>query len=54
MPIAILLSHIKMKINTLLSAIAWVFFAACSTNTKKETEQNFQVFNPILKDTVYY
>lgn len=43
-----------MKTSILLSVIALIFFASCSTNTKKETTQNFQVFNPIIKDTIYH
>lgn len=42
-----------MKIISTLSFIAYTFLMACSTNTKKEVKQNFQVFNPILKDTLY-
>lgn len=42
-----------MKIISMLSVIACTFLVACSTNTKKEIEQKFQVFNPILKDTLY-
>lgn len=43
-----------MKINSLLGLITLIFLNACSTTTKKEAEQNFQVFNPVLKDTVYH
>ncbi|MRX48535.1 efflux RND transporter periplasmic adaptor subunit [Pedobacter puniceum] len=42
-----------MKIISMLGFIACTFLIACSTNTKKEIEQNFQVFNPIIKDTLY-
>lgn len=43
-----------MKKSTFLSLVACLFFASCSTNTKKETKQSFQVFNPIVKDTIYH
>jgi membrane fusion protein (multidrug efflux system) len=42
-----------MKKISLLSFSALILLSACSTDIKKETEQNFQVFNPILKDTTY-
>lgn len=42
----------EMKIHSLLGLVACLLLSACSTAIKKEAEQNFQAFNPILKDTV--
>lgn len=41
------------KIALQLSLYATVFMAACSTNTKKETEEKYQVVSPLIADTVY-
>lgn len=42
-----------MKNALLLSISAMIFLAACSSNSKKETEEKFQVLNPFVTDTVY-
>ena len=40
-------------IALLLSISAILFLAACSSNSKKETEEQFQVLNPFISDTAY-
>lgn len=44
-----------MKRNALiLSIVAGIFLAACSTNIEKEKQEKFQIISPIVKDTCLY